>query len=53
MIKLTALRSWDDADKAMVKRGLFEQRRAELFEKYMKELRAKAKVKVNNELVKE
>ncbi len=53
IIKVTAVRSWEDADKAAVKRGLFEQRRAELFEKYMKELRAKANVKINNDLVKD
>jgi len=53
IIKLTAVRPWDEADKALVKRSIFEQRRSELFEKYMKELRGKANVKINNELLKD
>ena len=53
IIKLTAVRSWEDVDKPGVKRLLFEQRRNDIFEKYMRELRAQAKVSVNNDLIKD
>jgi parvulin-like peptidyl-prolyl isomerase len=53
IIKLTAIKTWEDADKLQVKRMVFEVERAKIFEKYMAELRAKAKVKVHPELLKE
>jgi parvulin-like peptidyl-prolyl isomerase len=53
IIKLTALKPWDDVDKAQVKRMLFDERRAQIFEKYMTQLRAQAKVTIKNELLKE
>lgn len=53
IIKLTDIRSWENVDKAAVKRLLFDQRRNDIFEKYMKELRAQAKVSVNSGLLKD
>lgn len=44
IIKLTAVRAWDEADHLAVKRLVFEKKRTELFEKYMNQLRAQAKV---------
>lgn len=54
LIKLTAIRSWDDiSDKASVKRAVFAQRRLDIFERYMKDLRAQNKVTVKAELIKD
>lgn len=53
VIKLTSVRSWEDADKSAVKRLLFDQRRAELFEKYMASLRKQSSVTVHPELLKD
>lgn len=53
IIKLTAIRPWEQADKPAVKRMLFDQRRAELFEKYMTTLRKQANVTVRGELLKD
>lgn len=53
IIKLTAIRPWEKVDKAAVKRQVFAHRRLEIFEKYMKELRAQAKVTLHNELLKD
>jgi peptidyl-prolyl cis-trans isomerase C/peptidyl-prolyl cis-trans isomerase D len=53
IIKLTGMRPWDDVDKASVKRMLFDERRAEIFEKYMKTLRAQAKVTEHKELLRD
>lgn len=53
IIKLTAVRPWSEADKAQVKRLLFEERRGQIFEKYMNRLRQQAKVTVHSELLKE
>jgi peptidyl-prolyl cis-trans isomerase C/peptidyl-prolyl cis-trans isomerase D len=53
IIKLTAKRQWDDVDKAQVKRLVFDERRNEIFEHYMAQLRTKYKVAVNKELLKE
>jgi parvulin-like peptidyl-prolyl isomerase len=53
IIKLTAIRPWEEVDKAQVKRMLFEQRRNEIFEKYMGQLRHQAKVSIKNELLKD
>ncbi len=53
IVKLTAIRPWEEADKAMAKRVAFEERREKLFEKYMGSLRSESKVAVHTELLKE
>ena len=53
LIKLTAIRSWEDADHGQVKRQLFEEKRAAMFEKYLGKLRQEAKVSVNTSLLKD
>lgn len=52
IIKLTGIRSWEDADREQVKRALFESKRSDLFDKFMGRLRQGAKVSVNNDLLK-
>jgi len=52
LIKLTAVRDWEDADHGMVKRRIFDQKRAALFEKYMDRLRQGSKVSINSALLK-
>lgn len=47
IIKLTALKLWEDVDKAQVKRLLFDELRAKVFEKYMNKLKEKAKITIN------
>ncbi|MCM2322101.1 MAG: peptidylprolyl isomerase [Oligoflexia bacterium] len=53
IIKLTGIRPWEDTDKAQVKRLLFDQKRGEIYERYMKDLRQKARVTINGSLIKE
>ena len=53
IIKVTAVKGWDDVDHAGVKRALIEERQHEAFNKYMDQLRANAKVVVHNNLIKE
>jgi parvulin-like peptidyl-prolyl isomerase len=53
IIRLTAVRPWDEADKAQVKRILFDEQRAKIFDKYMAQLRANGKVTVKADLLKE
>lgn len=53
IIKLTAVRPWDEVDKGLVKRQLFDERRTKVFENYMDQLRKQAKVTVRNELLKD
>ena len=53
IIKLTAVRPWEEVDKAQIKRMLFDERRASIFEKYMDQLRAHARVSVKKELLKD
>jgi peptidyl-prolyl cis-trans isomerase C/peptidyl-prolyl cis-trans isomerase D len=53
IIKLTGVKTWEQADKAQVKRMVFDQRKVELFDKYMKELRQRAKVTLHEELLKD
>lgn len=53
IIKLTAIRPWDETDHGQVKRQIFEQKRARIFESYVAGLRKKAKVSVNASLLKE
>lgn len=53
IIKLTAKRSWDDVDRAQIKRLVFDDRRNDIFEKFMSGLKAKNKVAENLSLLKE
>jgi parvulin-like peptidyl-prolyl isomerase len=53
IIKLTAVRSWDDVDHAAVKRLVIDERQRHAFDKLMNQLRSNSKVMVHNELVKE
>lgn len=53
IIKLTAVRPWEEADRPAVKRLVFEQRRGELFDRLMSQLRSQAKVSTHPELIKE
>ncbi len=48
IIKLTGLRTFEDADLASVKRLVFEEKRTAIFEKYMGQLRKSSKVSVNS-----
>ncbi|OFZ52844.1 MAG: hypothetical protein A2428_04710 [Bdellovibrionales bacterium RIFOXYC1_FULL_54_43] len=53
IIKLTAVRSWEDADRAQVKRLVFDERRSQIFERYMNGLRQQARISVRSELLKD
>lgn len=46
IIKLTAVRSWEDVDHLAVRRQAFEKKRTELFDRYMNQLRSQAKVSI-------
>jgi peptidyl-prolyl cis-trans isomerase C len=52
IIRLTAVRSWKDVDRAKIKRLAFEERRQKLFEEYMSRLRKSASVQVKSNLLK-
>ena len=53
IIKLTAVRTWEEADTAKIKRLVFEKKREEIFEGYISGLRKSSKVTVNSSLLKE
>lgn len=53
VIKLTAVRPWEDADQVQAKRQVFETKRTALFEKYIAGLRAQSKVSVRKDLLKD
>lgn len=53
IIKLTAVKSWDDVDRAGVKRMLIEERQHQAFDKFMNQLRSQAKVTTHPELLKD
>ncbi|OFZ79911.1 MAG: hypothetical protein A2583_06510 [Bdellovibrionales bacterium RIFOXYD1_FULL_53_11] len=53
IIKLTAMRPWDETDKAQVKRLLFDERRSQIYEKFMTKLRQQASVTVKQNLLKD
>jgi peptidyl-prolyl cis-trans isomerase D len=52
IIKLTGIHTWEEADKAQVKRNLFEKQRQTLFETFVSDLRKKASVKIEASLLK-
>lgn len=51
IIKLTAIRPWEEQDKAQVKRAVFDEQRSIIFEKYMGELKKQARVVDHRELL--
>lgn len=53
IIKLTAKKSCDDVDITEFKRMVYDERRMKIFDQYLSSLRAKAKVAINKELIKE
>ena len=53
IIRLTAIKPWEDADKAQVKRMLFDERRSQIFENYMARLKQQAKVAIKSDLLKD
>lgn len=53
IIKLTAIRPWEEADHAEVKRWAFEEKRARIFEQYMANLRSHSKIAVRPELLRD
>lgn len=53
IIKLTGVRPWEEADKGQVKRVLFEAKRAQIFDRYINQLKSQAKVSVKYDLIKE
>jgi peptidyl-prolyl cis-trans isomerase C/peptidyl-prolyl cis-trans isomerase D len=53
IIKLTSIRRWEEADKTQVKRLVFEEHRAKIYDKYMAQLKNQSKVAVHSELLKD
>ncbi|MEN9723980.1 MAG: hypothetical protein RJB38_1966 [Pseudomonadota bacterium] len=53
LIKLTAIRSWDDTDQGQVKRQIFDEKRNALFEKLMSKLRQEGKITIHSALLKD
>lgn len=53
IIRLTAVRAWEDADKGQIKRLVFEEKRNNLFNDYISKLRGASKVSVRSDLLKE
>lgn len=51
IIKLTAVRSWSEANKINVKRDLLAEKKKALFDKYMSQLKSKASISVKNTLL--
>ncbi len=52
IVKLTGIRPWVDADKGLVKRQMFDEKRAEVFDRYIASLKSSSKVSVNAALIK-
>lgn len=53
IIKLTAVKDWDDVDKAKIKRLAFEEQREKVFDEYMEQLKKSARITVNTALLKD
>jgi parvulin-like peptidyl-prolyl isomerase len=51
IIKLTGKKSWDEVDRPAVKRAVYDQRRQQIFEHYMTQLRNQGQVTVHAELL--
>lgn len=52
IIKLTAIRPWNEVDPAVVKQEIFNSRKQNVFDRYISGLRSKAQIQVKNDLVK-
>jgi peptidyl-prolyl cis-trans isomerase C/peptidyl-prolyl cis-trans isomerase D len=52
IIRLTAVRKWEETDKSQVKRQVFEERRTAIFDNYMKQLRKQAQVETHPTYIK-
>lgn len=52
IIRVTAVRSWEEADQNQAKRLLFQEKRDHLVEQYVAQLRKKATVSIHSELLK-
>lgn len=52
IVKLTAIRPWDEADHPKTKQMVFEKHRKEIFDKYVAGLRRQAKIEVHESLLK-
>lgn len=53
IVKLNAVKSFDDVDKGAYKRMIFDEKRTAIYDQYMTDLMKKANVKVNYQLLKE
>lgn len=53
IIKLTAVKEFKDVDRGQYKRIIFDEKRAKIFEAYMDDLKKKAKISVNYNLLKD
>lgn len=53
LIRLTAKRSWIEADRARVQRLFIDEKRQEIASRYLNELQQKARVSINNAVVKD
>lgn len=51
LIKLTAVRPWSSVDRAKIKRIVFEEKRQQVFEKYMANLRKKSKITIHSDIL--
>lgn len=51
IIKLTAKHAWEEADHAQIKHLVSDERREQLYQKYMTQLRAQAHISVRSELL--
>ena len=51
IIKLTAVRAWPTVDKAKIKRIVFDERRQQVFDRYMTDLRKRAKVTIHGDIL--
>jgi len=51
IIKLTAVRPWSETNKVDIKRSLVAERKKDLFDRYMSQLKSKASVSVKNSLL--
>jgi peptidyl-prolyl cis-trans isomerase C len=51
IIKLTAVRPWANVDRAKIKRLVFDEKRQQVFEKYMADLRKKSKVTIHSDIL--
>lgn len=53
IIKLTGKKGWGEVDHAMIKRIVFDERRQQIYDSFMKQLRGQAQVQTHSELIKD